>query len=344
MPNIMITETCNLNCTYCFANEFVNKTHQNMSFNEFIDAVEFLRTGHSKISFGIIGGEPTLHPEFKMIMKYIIDSDHISEVTLFTNGLLLEKFADELSHHKIKILINCNSPEDIGYENYAKYRRNIDYLINKRYCKDKITLGINMYKSDFDFSYILELLKEFRFNNLRVSVSVPNIDHGEIRNSLTDFLKIKPRIRQFFNELFILDVLPFFDCNFIPSCILNEEDLGLIKLFENKLNRKLNIYTSKCEPVIDITPGLKAVRCFGLSSHSKVDIKNFNNLEELKNHYFNSIDSYAYSTVLHQKCLNCTHRENYRCTNGCLVYKINQINAVKKNNDDFIERSLLFND
>ena len=34
MPNIMLTYRCNLNCPYCFANEFVNKKNTDKLQNE----------------------------------------------------------------------------------------------------------------------------------------------------------------------------------------------------------------------------------------------------------------------------------------------------------------------
>ena len=35
MANIMLTDTCNLRCPYCFANEFVNKSANEISIENF---------------------------------------------------------------------------------------------------------------------------------------------------------------------------------------------------------------------------------------------------------------------------------------------------------------------
>ncbi len=40
-----------------------------------------------------------------------------------------------------------------------------------------------------------------------------------------------------------------------------------------------------CSPVIDILPDLRAIRCFGLSEHTKQDINDFSGVSELSRHY-----------------------------------------------------------
>ena len=83
MPNIMLTYRCNLHCPYCFANEFVNKQNTDISVSNFRKAVDFLtRTGTASI--GLIGGEPTLHPAFQILMEMLIADRRISGVTLYT--------------------------------------------------------------------------------------------------------------------------------------------------------------------------------------------------------------------------------------------------------------------
>ena len=71
MANIMLTYRCNLNCSYCFANEFVNKKNTDINVTNFRKAVEFF-TRAGDVSIGLIGGEPTLHPAFDLFMEMLI--------------------------------------------------------------------------------------------------------------------------------------------------------------------------------------------------------------------------------------------------------------------------------
>lgn len=84
----MLTYRCNLHCSYCFANEFVNKENTDITIRNFRKAVDFLtRSGVTCIS--LIGGEPTLHPVFRIIMDMLIVNKQVSKIILYTNGLLM---------------------------------------------------------------------------------------------------------------------------------------------------------------------------------------------------------------------------------------------------------------
>ena len=134
MSNIMINENCNQKCPYCFACEFVNVKKNNMTFDNFKKAVDFILTGYEgrKVGqIGVIGGEPLLHPDFDKFIKYLIDKEDVKKVTIFTNGVLLKEHLDYVLNDKVGILINVNSPKDVGIENYNKTIEMIDLLINK---------------------------------------------------------------------------------------------------------------------------------------------------------------------------------------------------------------------
>lgn len=113
MPNIIITDYCNLNCLYCFANNQSPQNGNNMSLNIYTQILDFCSAESSPI--GIIGGEPTLHPEFKDIL--ILTNKYCSifntRATLFTNGIELEQYLPYFGND-IDALININAPEEIG--------------------------------------------------------------------------------------------------------------------------------------------------------------------------------------------------------------------------------------
>ena len=158
MPNIMLTYLCNLKCPYCFANEFVNRESNRISIENFAKAIDFLTKG-GPTRVGLIGGEPTLHPELKTILEMLIGNRHITEATLYTNGLLVDRYINQLVTPKFRLLVNCNSPKDIGEQNFEKLWNNLDMLVNHYYMRDRINLGVNLYNDKFDYSYIVDLLK-----------------------------------------------------------------------------------------------------------------------------------------------------------------------------------------
>ena len=71
MPNIILTSYCNLHCPYCFANNMIqNEKEKNITINQFTNILNWLNNSndfHDRI--GLIGGEPTLHPQINEILN-----------------------------------------------------------------------------------------------------------------------------------------------------------------------------------------------------------------------------------------------------------------------------------
>lgn len=355
MANIMLTDTCNLRCPYCFANEFVNKSANEISIENFKKALDFIAT-EPNAKLGLIGGEPTIHSQFAELLKIIIYDKRFNEAVLFTNGVKFEEFANELSHPKFHILLNCNSPKDIGQKAYDKMCENLELMVNKYYMRDRITLGINLYKPDFEFDYILELLKKYNYNHVRMSITVPNTSEKRDFNVKDYFLTIKPRFKEFVYTMLANGIVPTYDCNKMPSCLLTEEEFASFDRAIMKKQRELEmaklpplklpmtdsaIYTDtvRCSPVVDIRQDLTAVRCFGLSDCTKVKIADFKSLPDLRNYFTNEIDNYAYKFGIDNECEDCYRRKTLRCTGACIAFKIAEILAYKEKQGSYIRSS-----
>lgn len=337
MANIMMTDVCNLHCPYCFANEFVNKDKNEISEETFDKAVDFILSDGSHNTVGLIGGEPTVHSQFDRFMRKLINNEKVSRIMLYTNGILIDRFWDVICHHKTNLLINCNSPKDIGEKQYSILLKNLDVLFNQKLCGDKVTLGINMYSEHFEYDYMLNLLKAFNQKRVRFSITVPNMDQDRNADAHSYFNMMKPKMLEFFHELLSAEIIPNFDCNKIPSCLMQESELRKFdKYLENEFIKnnigKSNIVDSevKCRPVIDIRQDLTAVRCFGLSETTKQNIADYAGIKELENYYIRTVDAYAYNTSYCQKCNDCHLRSVMKCSGGCLAYKIKQINQLKE--------------
>lgn len=341
----MITDKCNLKCSYCFANEFVNKTENEISLENFISAMNFITQDKTERMIGLIGGEPTTHSNFAKILKLVIENEDINIATLYTNAIDIKKYANEISHPKYRILVNCNSPDDIGQDNFNKMCESLDELILFRYMRERVTLGINMYKPNFEYKYIIALLKKYGFKRVRTSITVPNTNNNKNIDAHKYFQSIKEYVKQFYFELLESGIVPYYDCNKIPTCLLSENDYNS---FEKFISENRSIYANlrhsdisssivRCAPVIDILQDLKAVRCFGLSKYTKIDIGLFSGIEELKNYYKNTIDDFAFNTAYSSKCVNCHNRTTEKCMGGCLAFKIHDIINIR----DICNRKML---
>ena len=223
MANIMLTYRCNLHCSYCFANEFVNKNSTDISIKNFVKALSFV-TRKGKDMVGLIGGEPTLHPGFQVIMELLLANPMVSGIQLYTNGLLLDRYIELFNHPKVRILINCNSPQVIGEKSFACLQKNLDSLMQKQDLKDRVLLGINLYSNDMDYSYMMNFLRRYDMHRVRISLTVPDFSScGEI-NALEYFMSRKKFLLEFFKNMDNIQVMAKYDCNFPPDCIWTDEE------------------------------------------------------------------------------------------------------------------------
>ena len=328
MSNIMLTKSCNLNCPYCFANKYVNKEKAHISMENFLTALEFITRTDSHV--GLIGGEPTTHPHIKEILKTVINNPKVEHCTIYTNGIELDRIAEFMIHPKMSALVNLNKPSTLGENNYKRICNTLDKLYNTYYQTGSISLGINMYEPNFEYDYIIEICKRFNLGHLRVSVCVPNSDEYRNCSSLEWFRIMKPSVLKFFRDLITEGIAPRYDCNLMPSCILTPKELDWVQKAQQLIQAngfKTNIGTgcSNCSPVIDILPNLSVVRCFGMSQDLELNIRDFENLIELRGYLETRIDSFKFLVPTSEECKNCKSRVTAKCTGGCLAYKSNKL-------------------
>ena len=329
MPNIMLTYRCNLNCSYCFANEFVNKEKTDITISDFLKAVSFL-TRAGKTQIGLIGGEPTLHPGFQVIMELLTSNAKVSGVTLYTNGMLMNQYIPQITHPKVGVLVNCNSPMIIGAEAFSRMKKNLDTLIQQHDMKNRIRLGINLFSNHLDYSYIKELLQRYEHHRVRISVTVPDFSTSGNVDIFEYFSGRKQYLMNFFKEMDDIQVLPFFDCNRPPDCIWTDEEKQWLREYVARYpDQESNLINShsRCDPVIDILPNLQAVRCFGMSDFLKVPIEDFRSIQELSRYFINEIDSCAYKLPSNDICKDCYERRTMMCVPGCMGFKASRIHA-----------------
>jgi organic radical activating enzyme len=91
---LYLTKGCNLNCHYC--SHFNPYRHGIVPTEMLIDTMETWSKKVKPKKFGLLGGEPLLHPEVNLILKKARACWSTSRLVLTTNGLLLHKRGKEL--------------------------------------------------------------------------------------------------------------------------------------------------------------------------------------------------------------------------------------------------------
>ncbi len=94
---ISVTEFCNFRCVYCMPVEGVKPLEHSeiMRFEEIAEVVRVAAdNGISKIR--LTGGEPLVRKDIVNLIRLIRQIPNINEITMTTNGYLLEKYAEAL--------------------------------------------------------------------------------------------------------------------------------------------------------------------------------------------------------------------------------------------------------
>jgi hypothetical protein len=339
MANIMVCESCNLRCPYCFAGEFVNKAPREMTLEDFHEALDFALSDMSDRQVGIIGGEPLLYKHINEAMRHAINDRRTDIVMIYTNAVELERLdPDILDSQKFRMLVNCNSPKDMGEKAFEKMRKNLLRFQNEHSGDGRFRLSINIYKPDFDYSYVISLVREIGFDVIRLSVSVPQKGDLKGKSPLAYFREMKLVSMRFVCDMIRCGVITGFDCNFLPDCVLSADErdsmLSAKEVFYSALaerysesfwERSIVCETHNCSPVIDILPDLSAIRCFGLSEYTKQNIRDYKNIEQLRNFYITTVDRPAQEISSSKECDNCYRRKWGECSGGCLLFKAQQL-------------------
>ncbi len=319
MANIALLNRCNLKCSYCFANDYTQDEGQDIDASTFVKILDFISPDRE---VGLIGGEPLLHEKIDTFLELLENDYRFRSVTLFTNGIYIDKHIDYLRGHKLIILINVNSREQIGAR-FDKIDSGIELLVS-RGMKESITLGINIYKENQSFDDLTYLVKKYGFRKIRVSVVIPQ---NKSEGGINYFYRMKATLLSLCRELKELGACPYYDCNAIPECVYTEEEKDLISSLPFNSEYEREIFMGKrsvCSPVIDIYPDMSATRCFGCYDY-KVKIDDFKSIVDLRNHFFMKIDSRFVHSFSRKECKDCYRYKTFGCFGGCLCYKNNDI-------------------
>ena len=84
-----LTRRCNYDCSYCGSEHHDNysKPIPLETLKKAVDKIISAAGGKNKVHFTFVGGEPTVHPQFKVLLLYINDNKTGEQVGIQTKHL-----------------------------------------------------------------------------------------------------------------------------------------------------------------------------------------------------------------------------------------------------------------
>lgn len=324
MANLLLTDFCNLRCPYCFAQEEIGKYRAEISLINVRKYINFIKKSNLD-ECRLMGGEPTLHSRFPDIIKLCLKSK--MGIHLFSNGIWAPGIKDILAKipkGKLAILLNINHPSLYNTHQWKILGDSLSFLSGYFEGNDGFRLSLNIFETNFEYQYIVDLAHRYNINTIRFSPCAPLVGHKNYHIAFTQLKLLGHRLMKFVREAKKYNIYVANDCGTVP-CMFTHKELG--ELTENlSPSNDINSLKNKCKPVIDIGIDLMVWRCFPTSGISKVHLSYFNTLKEITE-YFEKIYSNYQCIFPDHTCYSCSWAINGQCRGGCLAHTINLKNA-----------------
>jgi len=192
-PQLNITYKCNLNCSYCYEQEFSYKK-EIMSLEEIGNLFRLFKSLNIHEST-LIGGEPTLHPDLSKICS--LASEKNISLRIFTSGFINKKILNLLKESEslrdiyIHLTDHINRQWSENISELFKASKNIWFRINFSNVHEikKAESIISKFKSkNFKIGYSLSCPYS-RKDKTFIPVAPRNRQVKDIYKKLFDFLK-----------------------------------------------------------------------------------------------------------------------------------------------------------
>jgi len=313
MANLLLTEKCVRACPYCFAKEYIRESKESLlSWENLIYIADLFESSNEK-HLSLLGGEPTLHPDFIDFVLYLHQRKF--HVNVFTSGIIsaqkletVKKFLLKISEKHFSFVCNYNHPSSSTATETKLI--NMFFKIFSKY----ISLSFNLYQKDFDFDFLVDAILKYGLKkHIRLGLVQPIQGQKNECLSSDEIRGIAERIR---SQLEILEqnrITLGFDCG-MPLCIFSNEDVG--RLF--KLNKGQVVFS--CGQAIDIAPDMQVWACFPLYNYEKKSLYDFDNVEEIKKYFLEqNVGLRKEQKGIFDECATCFYFEEKLCKGGCVA-------------------------
>jgi len=303
MPNLIITNQCQNNCSYCFTGEAKGITH--LTVHTLEQWLPFIRSFKQE-TIHLVGGEPTENPQFSSIVNLLLSNGFT--LMIFSHGKIPESIVDGLSVMTDGPFRICVNRTDLPLPTETKilYRK-------LGHC---VSLGVTVFHHDQSIEHLFDEIQSFHLQSyFRLGIALPS--WPEAKNDYVDpqsYSSIAHSIFQSIQRGVTLGIRPEFDCGF-PFCFFTKAQKDF--LAQNDIK-----FTSNCGIIPDIGYQGNVIPCFPLSyfgEHIGPETK----WSGLEKKLFFSISGTS-KKYLFATCADCEFLDRKECCGGCMALRIQE--------------------
>lgn len=311
MANLTVSAVCNQHCPYCFTADHLDGSMARRSFLEMRDfdaRLDFL--DRSDIDQArLLGGEPTLHPQFPELVRRARVRG--KTIVVFTNGLMPESSLaslEELPAEECTVLVNVNHPAEAGEEAFERQRAAIRQL------GERALLGFNIYRPDFQADFLLSLIAEAGCRPaVRLGLAHPCLSGENRYVHPNQYVAIGQKIVRFARLAGEAGVRLEFDCGFV-RCMFSDEDLRTLEEWEADVGWR-------CNPILDVDIEGAVIHCYPLARLGSLPLTPETDAPALRKAFESITRPYRQAGVF-RECSTCSFKQSGVCPGGCLAATI----------------------
>ncbi len=302
MPNLVITTACNRACSYCFAGR--RSRDLLMAAGQARRVIDIVRnSGMEEVR--LLGGEPTLHPEFEAILAYAINQGLYVQV--FTNGFMPPSALEALRKvpvERCRVVMNVPVGDD--------RRTNGDRILSRaaRLLGEKVTVAVNIYRPGMPLHEASRFVDQHRLSrSIRVGLAHPRLDRINSFLHPRNYHRIGKELELWLNDIKPRKFKLSFDCGFVP-CMFSPTFMEMAEISVDELG-------SRCNAIPDILPDLTAVHCLPLAELDQLPIHGVGTIGRLRDTLQCRTQVFRKAGVF-RECPTCHFWQRSVCGGGCV--------------------------
>ncbi|MEL7561625.1 radical SAM protein [Dehalogenimonas sp. 4OHTPN] len=311
--NLVLIRECSNSCPYCFeAAEREDRKQGLISMDNIGLFAKWARA--SRLPYlSLLGGEPFLHPKLPDIVKIFRQQCPGTSLRILTGGVFNKDILDNLSPEDAALVFNVNEPGDYrNPKHFTKVINNVENAMRKGF---KVSIGFNVWRLDFDPTFIPSLTHRLGLGHFTWTVANPIKGCESKIVPATDFGLLSDRCFSMLQEAARLGVEGTLDCP-LPLCFFSDSQLAWVRQFHPETTSGMG----PCDPVLDVTPELEVIRCFALSKASRIKLMDYPSEEALEEWFRKHLDQTMMHGGCYSACIECVHFKKGRCNGGCLAW------------------------
>jgi MoaA/NifB/PqqE/SkfB family radical SAM enzyme len=303
VANLSVTTVCNRDCEYCFAaatNAGQGRPARHVELSEFDRALDFLeRSGIEQAR--LLGGEPTLHPQFPELVSRALQREF--RLVVFSNGLMPDAALSclkEAPESRVAVLLNATGHTEEPAEVRRLRERAMEGLGRR------VTLGLNISAPSCQPGFLLDLVRQYGLSPcIRVGLAHPCVA-GENRYLHPRYYRVVgQRIADFAEAAGARGVRIALDCGFVPC------------MFPAGVWGALGAGTG-CGPMPDLVADGRVVPCYPLAPVCTETLLSDDDAAHLRGRFTARLAAWRALGVF-RECARCEWRDRGDCSGGCLA-------------------------